>query len=105
MNSVRGLGLLELFTPGFKLFPVSQEGLVCQGGLVLQADPILCLMVFHCVLQTNNLHNFSDFFSGEFALANDGTYSIREGMYTFIWELSETKKEFGCSGAKNKHPL
>ena len=62
-------------------------GLVCQGGLVLHADPIPCLMISYCMLQDHNLHHFSYLFIGNFALADDGTDSIWGGMYTFIWEL------------------
>ena len=87
MSSTLGLGLLELFTPGLELFAMSQEGLVCQGSLVLQVDPIPCLMVFYSVLQAHNLHAFCNFFAGEFTLSNNGSDSIGKGMYTFIWEL------------------
>ena len=55
VSSALGLGLLKLLTPGFELFTVSQKGLVHQGGLVLQADPIPCLMILYCMLQDHNL--------------------------------------------------
>ena len=87
MSSTLGLGLLELLIPGLELLAVGQEGLVCQGGLVLQADPIPGLMIFYCMLQGHYFHAFSDFSAGEFTFNNEGAYSIGKGMHTFAQEL------------------
>ena len=105
MSSTLGVSLLKLLTPGLELFAISQEGLVCQGSLVLQVVPIPLLIVFYCVLQDHNLHAFFNFFTGEFTLSNEGADSIGKGAVHLHPGVAAGLTEFGCSDGKSEHLL
>ena len=45
------LSLLETLTAGLTQLAVGEKTLVGELGLVLEPDPVPCLVVLHCVLQ------------------------------------------------------
>ena len=56
---------------------MGKKGLVGELGLVLELDPVLCLMVSHCVLQDHTFEHFYGVGMVEFALRDEGTYMGR----------------------------
>ena len=70
------LGLLKLLASGFRLSTMVQEGLVCQSILVLQVDPIPCLMIFNSILEYHYFHCLFNLPLGEPTFANEGIYSV-----------------------------
>ena len=66
---------------------MGKKGLVGEQGLVLELNPVPCLMGLHCMLQDNDFELFYGLGVSEFALGNEGTDMGRQGMDTLIREL------------------
>ena len=61
---------------------VSKKGLVDELGLVLEPDPVPCLVVSHCMLQDDNVEHFLGLVVSEFTLEDKVTDVSRQGMDT-----------------------
>ena len=60
------LCLLILLTASLKQLTVSKKGLVGDLGLVLEPEPVPCLMVSHCMLQDYDFEHFYGLVVSEF---------------------------------------
>ena len=54
-------GLLELLTVGLEQLALGEKRLIGELGLVLELDPVPCLMVFHCMLQDHEFEHLLGF--------------------------------------------
>ena len=58
---------------------MSRKELVGELGLVLELDPVPCLLVSHCMLQEHDFEHFYGLGENEFTLGDEGTDRGRQG--------------------------
>ena len=79
---------------GLKQLAVGEKNLVGELGLVLELDPVPCLMVKHCALQEHEFWHLFGFGVREFTMGDDSSDMGIQGMDTLIRELADIGEEF-----------
>ena len=63
--------LLELLKVGLEQLAMGEKSLVGELELVLEPDPVPCLMVSHCMLQDHEIKHLLGFGVREFTLGDE----------------------------------
>ena len=72
---------------------MSKKGLAGELGLVLQLDPVPCLVVSHCMLQDHDFEHFLGMGVSEFTLGDEGTDMGRQSMNTLNREPADIRQK------------
>ena len=71
-----------------------EESLLGELGLILELDPVPCLVVLHSVLQDHKFKHLLGFRVKEFTLEDEGIDMGVKGMDTLTRELADIREEF-----------
>ena len=73
---------------------VGKKGLVGELRLVLEMDPVSCIMVLHCMLQDHDFKHLLGLGMREFTKGDEGRYMGRQDMDTLTGELADVREKF-----------